>query len=402
MREVLQKERLIGDEQLVIYLPFSDMMPEGIFRDDNVFKALVSLLPATGRHFPPERLNHVKALGLLTHVGPNPENQYFVPFDHTRFLHTLIVARTGERILKNNNASDSDIKTFIASAILHDAATPALGDATKAVDPKNLDEEEFWWEMVTKKGWNYIKSIGATKEKIDGIVKNKGILGKTLDIADRIAYVMRDLYTFQSEPAVSAILSNYPQIGNIYKDLVIDFGKGEIYFKDPDKLGTFLLLRGFLNKNLYLHPVNMGRDLKFANLLNHYYSTKEEEGKVNPTILRQMTDQELMEWLEEKQGIKAMFPGHSYFDFIRWFPTFKKFNTLEEAERERKEIEKDPKIKIIGIKESKGFNSAISYKVMTKDNRIIEYREAEPESARMLELLVESTKGFFVFFQKTA
>src|SRR5258708_2863313 len=395
MKEAVQ-ERLRGDEQLVIYLPFSDMMPEGIYEQDDIFKALVSLLPPTGRHFPPERINHVRALGLLTHVGPDPENQYFTSFEHTRFFHTLLVARTGEKILRNNNASESDIKTFIASAILHDAATPALGvtpshqnssssrfagstafvaspkagasailhdaatpalgDATKAVDPANLDEEEFWWEGVTPKGWSYLESIGATKEKIDDVIKNKGILGRTLDIADRIAYVMRDLYTFQSEPAVSAILSNYPQIGTIYKDLVVDFEGEEVYFKDPETLGTFLLLRGFLNKNLYLHPVNMGRDLKFANLLNPYYSTTAKEGKLNPTMLRQMTDQELMEWLEKAQGIEAMSPGHSYFDFIRWFPHFKKFSTLKGAETQKSKLETDSNFQLISIKEYKEFN----------------------------------------------
>ncbi|HKC14799.1 MAG TPA: hypothetical protein VKC89_02465 [Patescibacteria group bacterium] len=401
MKEAVQ-ERLRGDEQLVIYLPFSDMMPEGIYEQDDIFKALVSLLPPTGRHFPPERINHVRALGLLTHVGPDPENQYFTSFEHTRFFHTLLVARTGEKILRNNNASESDIKTFIASAILHDAATPALGDATKAVDPANLDEEEFWWEGVTPKGWSYLESIGATKEKIDDVIKNKGILGRTLDIADRIAYVMRDLYTFQSEPAVSAILSNYPQIGNIYKDLVVDFEGEEVYFKDPETLGTFLLLRGFLNKNLYLHPVNMGRDLKFANLLNPYYSTTAKEGKLNPTMLRQMTDQELMEWLEKAQGIEAMSPGHSYFDFIRWFPHFKKFSTLKGAETQKSKLEKDSKFQVIGIKESKGFNPGVSYKVKDEYGRIVEYKKAEPESARMLETLAQSTKGFFVFFQEAS
>src|SRR5258708_37541086 len=171
---------------------------------------------------------------------------------------------------------------------------------------------------------------------------------------------MRDLYTFQSEPVVSAILSKYPQIGNIYEDVVVDFEGEEVYFKDPERLGAFLLLRGFLNKNLYLHPINMGRDLKFANLLSPYYSTTAKEGKLNPTMLRQMTDQELMEWLEKAQGTKAMSPGHSYFDFIRLFPHFKKFSTLKGTGTQKCKLEKDSKFQVIGKKKSKGLNPGVS------------------------------------------
>src|SRR5258708_39980281 len=102
MKETVQ-ERLRGDEQLVIYLPFSDMMPEGIYGQDDIFKALVSLLPPTGRHFPAERINHVRGLGLLTHSGPDPENQYFTPFEHARLFHTTLVGRAGEKILRTDD-----------------------------------------------------------------------------------------------------------------------------------------------------------------------------------------------------------------------------------------------------------------------------------------------------------
>lgn len=393
------KDRLNGTEQIIIYLPFSDMMPEGIYEEDNVFKATVALLSPTGRHIPPERLNFVKALGLLTNISSDPENQYFLPFDHTRFFHTLIVARTGERILQANGASEQDIKTFVASAILHDAATPALGDATKAIDPKNLDEEEFWYEEVDEKGWNYLRSIGATREKIDDIIKNKDVLGKVLDIADRIGYVTRDAYFFY-DPAAKILLSNYPKIGDIYKDVVVDFKTGEIYFKNAERLGAFLLLRSILHKDLYLHPINIGRDLKFANLLGPYYSVTEQPGKLTPKMLREMTDDDLMEWIEKAKGLKPIMHGDSYFDLIRWLAHFERYETLEEAEKAKERLEKQPKTEVVGIRESRGFNPATSYKTLNDEGQIVEYKEAEPEQAKMLELMMESTKAFYLFYSK--
>lgn len=398
LKEALQKDRLRGDEQLVIYLPFSDMMPEGIYRNDILFEALTSLLPPTGRHFPPERLNHVRALGLLTHVSGDPENQYFVPFDHTRFFHTLLVARVGEKILRNNGIPESDIKSFIAAAILHDAATPALGDATKAVDPKNLNEEEFWPEVVNDRGWQYIVKIGANRDVIGKIIKNQGTLGEILDIADRIAYVLRDAYTFQTEPGMSILLSNYPGIGNIYKDVRVNHKTGEIYSSNPDRLGALLMLRALLTISLYQHPLNMGRDLKFTTILREFYSPSGAEGKLSPQMLRGMTDQELMEWLENAQGLKPMFPGHSYFDLIRYPPSYEAFDNLDKARERKVELERNPDVSVLGIKEATGFDPGTKYKVKDYEGKIMEFRDFDSDGANILEVMASKTRGVFLYF----
>src|SRR3989344_5934663 len=166
-------------------LPFSDLnrwIPE-----NSLIKKAADVFKIWGR------LHEIRALSFLSYVGPDPEQQYFIGYSHDRLDHSLVVAMTAGDIGRLNNLPQKDIDTLEASGLLHDIATSALGDATKSIDPDNLDEERFWQELLSENGERFIKEEGLKKESINDIIKNRGTLGQILDIADLIPYTMKDL-----------------------------------------------------------------------------------------------------------------------------------------------------------------------------------------------------------------
>lgn len=377
-------------ERIFMFLPFSDLRGY-VYEGEEFLEAI--------RSFPLERLNGIRALGFLTHISPDPKNQYFIEFNHTRFYHSLLVAKTMQTILRRNGMDDKE-NIGVAASLLHDIATPALGDAAKSVDPVNLDEEKFWRDVLDDKSWMYLRGIVADSAMLDSIIKNEGVLGQVLDVADRIAYVCRDLYTFSNDPGVKEILEANSDIGNIYRDVFIE--DGQIYFNDPERLRKFLLLRVIITKNLYMHPINQARDLKFAKFLSSYYSASDSDtDKLTPSILRRMTDNEALEWLAQKSGHPdaKTFPFMLFADFIRWQPKhIEKFDNLARLEKRENKLKENPKIKIIGVKVSNGFNPGTAYKVKGNKGEIVEFREFDPEGALEIEKIAESTAGVFLFY----
>lgn len=354
------------------------------------------------------RLANIKALSFLSFIGPkNNPNTYYLGYSHTRLDHSLVVALTIEHILRQNGASLDQINIGIVAGLFHDIATPALGDATKQLDPKNLDEENFWWETLDDEGRNFVKRF-TDKETLGKIIKNQGLLGEVLDIADRIVYTMKDLYNvigpikpeeLESNPLlanINDILSSYPKIGNIYGEVGADSRTGKVFFNDPNMLYAFLLLRANIHKEFYLHPINQGRDLFITKLLEPFYS-KDDTSKLTPSLLRQMNDTHLLRIIASKY-FPDVHPQGVFDNLINWLPLYERFDTEEKAKSREKELRQNGNIAVIGIKECKSFDSGISYNVVGKNGRIMPFSELDPQKAKKLQELGKSTKGFFVFF----
>lgn len=383
------------------FLPYSDLsrwVPEQSIYEEalNSTKAL-------------NRLQEIKALSFLSFMGPenNPHAYYHIGYPHTRLDHSLVVALTIEQILRQNGASSDQINIGIVAGLFHDIATPALGDATKQLDPKNLDEEDFWWETLDKEGRNFVKRF-TDKETLGKIIKNQGLLGEVLDIADRITYTMKDLYNvigpikpeeLESNPLLTSIndaLSSYPKIGNIHREVGADSRTGKVFFNDPDMLYAFLLLRANIHKEFYLHPVNQGRDLFIAKLLEPLYS-KDDASKLTPSLLRRMDDVHLLRIIANTYFPDAS-PVGALHQLVNWSPLYEKFDTEENAKNKEKELRQNKNLVVIGIRECRSFDSGTSYNVVGKNGRIMPFSEFDPQKAKKLQELALSTKGFFVFF----
>jgi HD superfamily phosphohydrolase len=325
---------------------------------------------------------------------------YFTEFTHSRLDHSLTVALITEEILRQNGFSQDQINRGIVASLLHDIATPAYGDATKQVDIKNLHEEDHWWNVLDNNAKNFIKQFG-TKEEIHEIIKNRGILGKVLDISDRITYTMKDMSAVQIAPVpddpyladLNKIIVNNRKIGNIYKDVGIDQKKKEVFFNDSNNLNVFLTLRAHLHQNLYLYPTNQARDLFVAKAIEKIYSN-DGSAILFPDKLREMTDNGLMKVLASYYGenIFTMYP-----QLVNWYPEFEKFDSIDKARMKKNELKQKKNIAVIGIRECKGFDPGTDYKV-TNGYNYIKYKNYDPSKANKIEEIAKSTKGIFLYW----
>lgn len=381
-----------------LFLPFSELnrwVPEGIYTE-------------TVNAFGLARLDSVRALSFLSYIGPDPEKQYFLNFTHTRFNHSLVVALVMEEILRQNNFDQNALTRGIVAALVHDRGTPALGDATKSLDGKALDEELHWADELPQTAEELMKKKGLEKEEVDSIIRNNGILGKCLDVADRITYVLIDALMVAGLPSSSLDTNPYireltlllredPQLGNIYQDVRIDPATNGVFFTNPRRLGLFLQLRALLHKKLYLHPVSAGRDLLVANLMRPLYSPK-DNSLLTPSKLRRMTDDELLKELFDHYQPSAANYLFFYYDLVSWYPQYFKVETVEEAAAKAEELQQHDSTVVIGIKQVRSFDPATSYNVRTLHGEIVPFRQARPQWARNIESIAQTTGGLFVFY----
>ncbi len=385
-----------------IFLPFSTL--DGwIYENEEIAKAYDA--------FNVNRLSGIGSLSLVRYVGSDPEmaQYYDYKFVQTREYHTLVVARVVEAIMRNNGFSEKEIRIGIAAAMLHDIATPALGDATKSLDSTNLDEENHWWTMLDKKGWKYLEKIGATQEMIDHIIHNRGVVGEILDIADRITYTMIDIHSIKSgatlydqdkgyvRDRLDDILEEDPDIGDIFQEVEVNKETGDVYFTNPNRAGIFLAARAFMFENMYVHPLTQGRDMLLAKTLERFYSPREGEAPLSPKKLRTATDDGLLYFLQENLSYDR---SHElYLDLYGWTPQhYEKFDSSEEANKRAQELKNNSDCVVVGVCEIKEFNPATDHKVLGEWGRIYQFRDYYPEKAAQIEEAAERTKGFFVYY----
>ncbi|OGH19590.1 MAG: hypothetical protein A2868_02690 [Candidatus Levybacteria bacterium RIFCSPHIGHO2_01_FULL_40_15b] len=388
------------------FLPFSDIsgwVPEGGIYEDVL------------RNTTLVRLGDIHALSFLSYVGPPPEHQYFLDFPHDRLDHSWVVAMTGQRILERNGFSKTRVDKAVMAFLLHDVGTPALGDATMQVDPENLAEEEYWSEAAFKEGGREIlEKYGTDELEIDSIIKNRGVLGQVLDIADRITYTMKDLYSIISYGQTGRneytrdlyeVLDKFPDIGNVYKDVRIEGDR--VYFTNPERLKAFLLLRAHLHQKLYLNPISQGRDFLVRRLIEDAYSASGDPVKpLNPQNLREMGDEELQrilfEW-HKPQGDQAPYFLDSrgfFMGIVNWHPEYRQFESEEEAIAFQEKISEDPNNIVLGVKKRSGFDPGTSYLVRDpQTGDILPLHDYDPEGSVRIEEIAESLPGIFVYYK---
>lgn len=380
------------------FLPFSGLN-RWVEEDRLLFRAFVEFGIAP-------RLAEIRALSFLSYVGPDPEQQYFIGYSHDRLDHSLVVAMTAGEIGRLNNLPQKDTDTLEASGLLHDIATPALGDATKSIDPENLDEEKFWQQSLSESGESLLGEEGLEREAIDDIIRNHGVLGQVLDIADRITYTMKDLFNVIGHtknnidiyPYLMELrypLSHHPNIGNIYKDVVVDQKKDIVFFADSQHLGVFLLLRALMHKHLYIGPTSQGRDFFVANLIKPLYSTDDSQ-LLNPKILRQMVDRELLNLLAKHYQFPRLQGEWLYRQLTNWYPRYERCETQEEANEKAKYLGQE--FLVMGIKECKGFDTGLSYLTLDENQKVVPFEEADPDMARQIREIENDTRAVYVFY----
>lgn len=329
------------------------------------------------------RLHGIRQLSILSDCDNNGCKAIF---EHTRAWHSLTTAKLNEKVLIANNATDEQIRIGILGGILHDIAMPAGGDATKILNREKLEEEDFWNETIGLSG--------NTVNAIDEVIKNKGILGIIQDINDRISYTFTDLFALGKEfNGLDIVMKKYPYLGDIYKDIEIDWQKEEVYFINPDRLGSFLKIRAILNSNVYRQEINQLRDLKFVSLIRPFFSEDENKPEeiLTPKKLRRMTDNQLMEYLATKYKTSEVLFLR---DLTNWKPehilTYR-LDQNEEVVKKAEELKNNGKRDVF-IAKNEGFKTAVNYLVKTKNGESMKYEEYNPKSAKEINNISEASK----------
>jgi HD superfamily phosphohydrolase len=363
------------DVDIFLYLPLSNLGIEFTEDPDDKLNSMVGSLPSLSR------LQHINQLSQKRAHPSSVSQELFIPLNHNRYHHTLLVAAVGNQILFDNNLAHLG-SLYTAAALLHDVATPAYGDAAKKVDPLNLDEEDFWQEAITVEEKLYLQELGLSLQDIDDVIHNKGMLGELLNVADRIAYVTLDAEKISEQTVLTQQpdadlplrkdIQNAGEIGEIYKHIKID--GDNVYCDDINLAEQFLRLRANLFSKFYLYAPNQSKDSLISLLAKPLYTM----GILTAESLRKMDDYELSCILREHYLPNGFLDGQIATTIAMWQPKYKSFTTNSE----RDEIISDLQAcsyNIIGTEKlEKPFNTGTSL-LVAHNSVIMPFSEAEPE-----------------------
>lgn len=267
-----------------------------------------------------QRLGTKKQLGYLI----DPADDALEPpvftgsFQQTRYLHSLDVAVLGALMLYNNRQHFDQYPGLAEAALValvsHDALTPAASDSTKAVDFERFDEDKHYPTLIREAAVaNFIKTEGIDFNLVCAIVRNEGVAGAILDLADKLAYTARDTINFdggrdtyapgwswkQPERQDVSDWTTRDKIAGVWQDVQIDERHG-LVLTDPHCLLNFLNTRARMFKHVYSGAKSRYHEALYVrNLLSFLYET----GELTAEWLLAQSDETLrlhvLEWFGE-------------------------------------------------------------------------------------------------------
>jgi HD superfamily phosphohydrolase len=204
-------------------------------------------------------------------------------------------------------------------------------------------------------------------------------------------------FVSSTNPDINYLKSKKHQIGNIYNDVRVDKLTGLIYFSNPSHLYDFLLLRALLHQNVYLHPINQGRDMVIANIINPFYCEDNSQTKfLTPLKLRKMTDNQLIDDLAKRYNKNSF---GLLMELESWQPEhYEEFLDFKSAQYRATELKTTGKT-IYGIKECKGFKPSTNYKIIDRGKNIIPYKDFDHQKSLYLQEIADSTKKVYLYYQ---
>lgn len=218
-------------------------------------------------------------------------------FLHTRWCHVLDVHALATLIGNNVGLTPDELRHLRVAAVSHDGRTPAGGDTTKWIDPQTFDEDLHYPDLLREsEDWPGVRDeFGLSDERLHQIIMNQGLLGSILDIADKLAYIGRDVWTLirysgkyphiwiyrREDNDINRIMElgqKHPFVCGIW-DMVKREGD-QIYFTDAHALAAFLELRCFMFRGVYLSPYARFREHTVTSILLKYlYETGQVTAK---------------------------------------------------------------------------------------------------------------------------
>jgi len=338
------------------------------------------------------RLNGISQLGYLVLPKPEELKNYVEivyadpPFKHTRWMHSILTAAILDVVLARNGFSIKERASLVLIFACHDIATPAGGDSVKRVDPQNLDEElNFSWLLKhwgLDKKWK--KEFGFDLVFAQSVVENVGLFGELLDVIDKIAYTALDCFAVGSMRSgkIRDLCMANPLVMDIWQDIKFSPDKKSFTFSDPERLFNFLLLRAYEFQELLFNPQARGLDLFLKDLVQPLY----DKGVITKEQLLTQDDYWLRHILEE------YYPEKMRSCIEPDFLSSRKFKTLKEQKRFMAKIGN----RFDHAEHLSEFSSGLDWRVLSG----IPLREAiSKEKIKLLEEVVASTQGYYVYYQ---
>jgi hypothetical protein len=249
------------------------------------------------RLFGLRRLQGVKQLGFLQQPWTSMDQQHLMPLTRdNRYVHSLDVHALTAVMAHNLGLSRTLRNTVCTAGFTHDWLTPAGGDSVKFVDSMAFDEDFNYAAQLRhlpQDKWEKIKKKYAINEHLlCEAILNRGLLGEILDIADKLAYVGRDLLTclevmldpeedeaYVGTRALHQLVKEFPYISGIWDAVKRKEGHAVFDNEHVWRLIGFLKARIVLFRELYYHPrARFGEYLISRVLVKMLYN----EGNVDP------------------------------------------------------------------------------------------------------------------------
>jgi HD superfamily phosphohydrolase len=351
------------------------------------------------------RLSNVKQLGFLQQPwAAVNERHLMLPISTTtRYLHSLDVMTIATVIGQNVGLNESDLHTLRVAAFTHDWGTPAGGDSVKLVDPVAFDEDANYHALlkarIDTQVWKDLKEKYAIdEEKLVLAILNKGLLGQILDVADKLAYVARDMQSclqYMLDPeqdefyvgtrALNEIIRDFPYVCSIWDS--IERVGDSLVFTNTRRLIAFLKVRIVMFRELYYHPrARFGEYLISRLLVKRLYDDK----KITRDELLKIGDDELMRRLEEAYKTK------SFFKVLSGVSRMETFTRTEDAERFSRALRRRGKFTLIED-HLRLVKTGTHFLVHTKQGPL-SLGEAEPGDAQELKEMATMLPAVHVYY----
>lgn len=236
--------------------------------------------------------------------------------EHNRLVHSYDVMTIASVIGYNLGLEESKLNTLRMAAFSHDMGTPAGGDSVKFIDPEAFDEDMNYPQLLAGHDWSHIKAeFRINEEELCQAILNKGVLGQILDIADKLAYVARDLHACRpfleygrkhmdqyGLHSLFALIDRHPTICGLWD--AVELSGEQVVITDTARLAAFLKARTLMFRELYYHPnARFGEYLISRVLVKALY----DKGSLTREVLLSMGDRDLNATLEAEYGTRGKY-----------------------------------------------------------------------------------------------
>jgi len=322
-------------------------------------------------------------------------------FAHTRYLHTHDVHVLALLMARNNSLAEDDETHLRVAALTHDALTPAGGDTIKLIAPASLDEETNYPSIFTMFPWQGLRDeYHLSEERLSAIVRNEGLLGQLLDLADKIAYVARDSSMFlgrlilgglglncESFQEIRRFIDEHPEVCTLWDCITVDDGR--VVIEDGERLASFLKLRALLFRNVYYAPEARFLEHLLAKVVVQYLFDKK---LISVRSLLRMGDFELEAQIDRLMG--EFFCSRTIGLDLRAFA--ETFDTDAQAQEREQELVRQGALTLLdrfNVVAKSGANMLVC-----SGGRVVPFKDAFPQDTQDIEATLRDTKQYRLYY----